>query len=295
MFTQARPIAAKVSIVVVAGLVVIAGCAPSADLKSTDSKPTASTPSMGATSAATDTSQTEAHAHKPGAHGGTIVSIGLDSYHAEAVVEKGGNLKLLMLGQDESRLLEVEKQSLKAYVKVDGASEAVAVELLPVPQDGDAEGKTSQFIASLPEELRARELDVTIPNIRVQGERFRIGFSTRQVHAGGHEDMPVAATGSEEELLYLTPGGKYTLADIAANGHVTASKKFKGIPSNHNAKPDAGDRLCPISSTKANPKFTWVIDGQNYQFCCPPCVDEFVKLAKERPEELKPADSYVKK
>ena len=46
--------------------------------------------------------------------------------------------------------------------------------------------------------------------------------------------------------------------------------------------------------TKANPKFTWIINGQAYQFCCPPCVDEFVQLAKEKPDEIAPAASYVK-
>ena len=37
------------------------------------------------------------HGHQPGSHGGIIVPIGSDSYHAEAVVEKGGGFQLLML------------------------------------------------------------------------------------------------------------------------------------------------------------------------------------------------------
>src|SRR5262249_1748085 len=40
------------------------------------------------------------HAHKPGEHGGIIVEIGRDNYHAEAVFEKGGVLRLYTLGKE---------------------------------------------------------------------------------------------------------------------------------------------------------------------------------------------------
>jgi YHS domain-containing protein len=232
------------------------------------------------------------HAHKPGSHGGIIIPIGADSYHAEAVIEKGGTFRLLTLGKDESRIQEVEEQPIKAYVKVVGQPDAMPVELSATPQDGDAPGTTSQFTGELPEELRGQPLEVTIPNIRIKGERFRIGFTTQTaVH---QEEMPASLPAAEEQALYLTPGGKYTEADIAANGKVTASQKFRGVISSHDMKPKQGDRICPVTMTKANPKFTWVIDGKPYQFCCPPCVDEFVKLAKEQPEEVKVPDTYIK-
>ena len=64
------------------------------------------------------------HAHKPGAHGGTIISTGRESYHAEAVFETGGVVRLFMLGQDESRVIDVESQTLTAYVKADGDTQA---------------------------------------------------------------------------------------------------------------------------------------------------------------------------
>ena len=65
--------------------------------------------------------------------------------------------------------------------------------------------------------------------------------------------------------------------------------------SSHDRKPKAGDKICPITRTKANPNITWVVGGKTYEFCCPPCVDEFVKTAKEHPEEIKEPGSYVKK
>ena len=47
--------------------------------------------------------------------------------------------------------------------------------------------------------------------------------------------------------------------------------------------------------TKANAKFTWVVDGKAYEFCCVPCIDEFVQAAKDNPGALKDPSEYVKK
>jgi hypothetical protein len=232
------------------------------------------------------------HEHKPGAHGGTIVSIG-DSYHAEAVFEKGGSLRIHTLGKDEGKIQEVELQTLTAYARPAEGGEAVSFQLEPEPQPDDAEGKTSAFVGMLPEELRGKSVDVTIPSIRINGERFR--FSVKMTVEHHDEDMPAKVNDAEEEALYLTPGGIYTAADITANGNTTASRKFKGIMSSHNMKPKPGEKICPVTMTVANPKFTWVVGGKAYEFCCPPCVDEFVKTAKEHPDDILSPEEYVKK
>lgn len=117
----------------------------------------------------------------------------------------------------------------------------------------------------------------------------------KQHGAAEHEGMPEGASLSEARKLYLTPGGAYTAADIAANGSTTASERYEGQMAKHDTKPKSGDLLCPITMTKANPRFSWVINGQTYLFCCPPCIDEFVQLAKEHPEELKAPEDYKKK
>lgn len=232
------------------------------------------------------------HAHQAGIHGGTIVSIGLDSYHAEALVEKGGRLRLLMLGKDESRIQEVDEQTLTAYVKGVSGTEAMPIELFALRQDGDADGMTSQFIGQLPGDLVAQEIEITIPMLRIAGERFRVGFT---IAAPAHNAaMPEGLVPADEQALYFTPAGLYTANDIAANGNVTAPKKFRGVMASHDMKPKVGDRICPITNTKANPKFTWVVDGKPYEFCCPPCVDEFVKLAKEQPDAIKSPETYIK-
>jgi YHS domain-containing protein len=243
---------------------------------------------------ATESTESE-HGHKPGAHGGIMVSLGRDSYHIEAVVDSTGSIRLYTLGQDETRVIDVESQSLKGFIKADGDTDSQSINFEPSPQDGDSENKTSLFVGKLPEGLVGRKLDVTIPNIRIAGERFRLGFQTGQ---SAHEEstgMPEKVADDEEKDLYLTPGGKYTAADIAANGNVTPSIKFKGIKSAHDMHPKVGDRICPITDTKANPKFAWVIDGKSYQFCCPPCIDEFLKSAKSSTDELPDPESYIQK
>jgi YHS domain-containing protein len=252
------------------------------------------TKSSGQPSASVPTVAAEGeHAHREGAHGGNVVEIGRDSYHAEPVFEAGGSLRLYMLGQDEARVLEIEEQALTAYVKPEGGTEAVAVTLKPDPQDGDAPGKTSRFAGAVPKALADRTLDVTVPSIRITGERFRFSFTS--AGAAREEGVPAKVAGGEERALYLTPGGKYTEADIKANGGKTASEKFKGTMAAHDLKPRPGDPICPITLTKANGKVTWVVGGKTYEFCCPPCVDEFVTLAKEHPEQVKEPGDYVKK
>ncbi|MDX1929337.1 MAG: hypothetical protein SFV81_22615 [Pirellulaceae bacterium] len=106
--------------------------------------------------------------------------------------------------------------------------------------------------------------------------------------------MPDELTDDAAKELYLSPGGRYTATDVVANGNVTASQEFNGIKSVHDMNPKSGDGICPITETKANPKFSWIIDGKAYQFCCTPCVDEFLKAAEASNDPLADPDSFVK-
>jgi YHS domain-containing protein len=106
--------------------------------------------------------------------------------------------------------------------------------------------------------------------------------------------MPAPVGGGQERELYFTPRGSYTAADIKANGRESASQKYRGFQARHDYDPKTGDRLCPVTRTKASATCSWIIAGQVYYFCCPPCIDEFLRVAKERPEELQPPDAYVK-
>ena len=236
----------------------------------------------------------EDHGHKPGTHGGIIVSLGRDSYHAEAVFEKGRTIRLYMLGKEETRVQEVPVQDLTAFVTAEGSTDAVRVKFQPEPQPGDTAGKTSLFVATLPEDLTGKKVQVTINNMTIGSERFRISFSNEAV-AHAEDAMPAKKTTAEERDLFLKPGGMYTAADIAANGNTVPVVKYRGIRPTHNSNPNVGQKICPISKTLANPKFTWVVGSKAYEFCCIPCIEEFVATAKDSPELIKDPAEYVKK
>ncbi|MBI3411119.1 MAG: hypothetical protein HY040_22520 [Planctomycetes bacterium] len=125
------------------------------------------------------------HEHKPAAHGGTVVNVGTDSYHAEVVFSKDGQVKLYPLGKDETKSISVENQTLKAYAKHEGADKAMEMELKPEPQKGDPKDHTSLFVGKLPGDLVGKKVTVTIPALMVEGERFRVEFSSG---AGKHDE-----------------------------------------------------------------------------------------------------------
>lgn len=234
------------------------------------------------------------HAHIEGSHGGTMVSIGADDYHAEVVFESGGKVHLFLLGADQRKVIEVDRQTVPAFARLEGDREASAIRFEPDPQAGDEEGKTSAFVVQLSEDLAGREFVVTIPGFRIAGERYRVEFASQAEDGTDHEiDVPDKVVSDAEEELYLRPGGKYTRADIQANGDVTATVRFAGLRATHDLKPKPGDPICPITLTKADRRFSWVVGGQTYQFCCPPCVDEFVQRAKSHPDEILAPEDYV--
>ena len=184
----------------------------------------------------------EGHGHKPGSHGGILVSLGQDSYHAEAVFEKGGLVRLYMLGKEEARVLEVDAQELTAYLTEAGVSESDKMTFRAEPQPGDTKGKTSLFVANLPKDLVGKKVQVTVNNINVNGERFRIAFSNERKEEHVDAEMPAKKGSDEERTLFLTPGGAYTAADIAANGNTVPTVKYKGIRAQPRRQPEGRAR-----------------------------------------------------
>jgi uncharacterized protein len=153
----------------------------------------------------------------------------------------------------------------------------------------------------LEHELAAGDKDAVhslVADISRAEQRMRLGFNSPvRFHFAFEDDgslMPPTATADAASELYLTPKGLYTAQDIAANGSVTAAEKYQGFHSAHDFKPKLGDRICPVTLTKANPRCTWIVGGKTYLFCCPPCIDEFMKLARESPQKVKRPEEYVK-
>jgi YHS domain-containing protein len=242
--------------------------------------------------AARDQHGRQDHYHPPGPHGGAMVAVGRENrFHVEAVFERAGQIRVYTYGEDESQVYPVDAQPVPATARQPSDPTEFSVLLSPEPQPGDPPGKASRFVGQLPKELDAERVELVVAAMNFGGEQH--WFAVKSEGEWHRDPMPEKVTAEEERKLYLTPSGKYTEADIKASGSVTASEKFRGLKAEHDANPKPGDRICPVSLTKANPKFTWVIGGREYQFCCPPCVDEFVRKAKERPDEVKPPESYI--
>lgn len=232
--------------------------------------------------------------------GGVHVAFAQGKHYAEAVLHKGGSLHLFLFSKDLSRVVEADAQAATAYVRAIGTKEFVTFELKPEPLPGDVKGYTSRFAGDLPADLQGKDLEISIPALKLGGERYHLAFQTvEKPHgsAASHaaDAMPAKVEDDSERKLYLTPGGIYSAADIQANGNVTASQRFKDFKASHDINPKSGDKICPVTLTKANPACSWIVGGKKYEFCCPPCVDEFVKLAKEDPNAVKEPENYVKK
>jgi hypothetical protein len=174
-----------------------------------------------------------------------VVSLGDDEFHAEVVLAADGKLYLFTLGADETSVVTVPVEPLPALLKGAGDPVAVEVTFTPAPQSGDPPGTTSRFAVAVPTTVTGRPLELTVPNLTIEGKRFR--FTTPVGPVDHATEMPAKVTDDAERQLYLVPGGAYTAADIDANSRCTASEKFKGFRAKHDSHPKAGDRLCPVN------------------------------------------------
>jgi YHS domain-containing protein len=231
-------------------------------------------------------------------HSPNILSAG--DCHIEAQLSKDGRLELYIYGQKERQLYPISTIGLdlvvEAQVIIPGES-SVPIKLQPQPYPNEQEGTSSRFVGQFDRRPDQEQvgLSLTIP---IDDKTYRVQWRPENLAPGqfatSDPGMPQAVTATTAKSLFLTPGGKYTAEDIAANGRTTATQKYGSQMSMHNAHPKPGDRICPITDTVANPKFSWVVSGKKYLFCCPPCIEEFVKQAKEKPKSVKEPLAYRK-
>lgn len=238
------------------------------------------------------------HQDKP-RHGGQIVSAG--NNHLEAVVGPSGSVTLYVMGITETLPFPLAQKTLWGKASVPGA-EPTPVLLHAAPLAGEPKGQSSVFAGAFPPSLAGKLVHLTI-SVPLSGQEQPAAFdlgppggaspAAAPVHDTAATRVVAAPITPAERSLFLKPGGAYTAADIAANGSITPDQKFQGLMANHHLHPKKGAYTCPITMTQASAKFPWIVGGQKYLFCCPPCVAEFVKQAKADPKSIKAPAAYI--
>jgi hypothetical protein len=241
----------------------------------------------------TDKAKPEAHSHGDAPHGGTIIELG--KYHGELVIDHSKKQATLYILSED---LKKSEAILTAKFEMSVKNPPFQMNLLASRMETDPPNRWSRFVGTHENLAKEMEFEGTISGV-IDDKPYFGEF----LHEKHDDKKPTDAHGrpvtqvpaDKEAELYQTPGGIYTAADVKANGNTTVTAKFKDLKIAHDLKPKTGDKLCPVTLTKANPELTWIIGGKKYEFCCPPCVEEFVTLAKTKPDEIKAPETYIKK
>jgi len=130
--------------------------------------------------------------------------------------------------------------------------------------------------------------------LRIYAAGAAAGARATPPEAAPPEPAPVAASAGELRTLYAAPSGRYTAVDIAANGTLPPSRKYEGLIARHRHAA-VGERICPVTGNRADARFAWLIDGKTYRFCCPPCIDDFVRRARAASLPLPGPGEYVQR
>jgi hypothetical protein len=218
----------------------------------------------------------EKHDHaETGPHGGPLAEWE-EIYHAEFTVDHGKKqVVVYILGEKPTAAPTIEADKItKVKLTVLEPKPQVQLDLVHDAKLSDAKGIA--FVGTHDVFAKPADLKLSISG-NVDGKPY-VG------------DVTYAAP--KETALYLQPGGIYSPADVLANGNTTPDEKFKGKRWIHHAlKP--GDRICPVTDKKANAECAWIVQGQRYEFCCPPCLDTFMGWAHYEESKIKDADTYV--
>ncbi len=227
-----------------------------------------------------------------GPRGGPLAEWGDHQFHVEFTVDhETGTAVVYILDANAKAAVPIAAGQLTLSLKL---SEPTTLALTPKPQPGDPAGKASAFEGRHDALRTMRRLAGTVGG-QFDGARYSGSFE-QAAHADhkGEPKSPAGPTPRETEL-FLTPGGIYTQADIAKNGGAVPSVKFAGVAFEHDDDLKPGDRICPVTVNKADDKCKWWVNGKEYTFCCPPCLEKFVKQAKQSPEKIKEPGEYIQK
>ena len=229
-------------------------------------------------------------------NGGPVVEWGSDEFHAEFTVDHPTKTVIVYILDGEmkkARIVVVSRISAGSKTHVVASEKPkIEIDLTHDPKksgkDGIAFTWRARFFCQAGRSSRAQSSPCSTKTRKRRRKRTPgKEFDYEPKKEGGDKKKTVST-----EDLYRTPGGIYTAADIKANGDVPPKVKFKGIAHREEAL-KVGDKMYPISKEKASSEVTWVIAGERYEFCCPPCVERFLKLAHNEPEKVKKPAEYV--
>lgn len=231
-------------------------------------------------------------AHGIGPNGGVIFDLG--AFHAEILVDRDKNeATVLILTPEDNKPARITAGALTLTTRETTTKDGktiprVTVQLLP--QDTGSGGTASKFVGRDKGLATIADLDGAVAGL-INGKPA-VGEFTHAKHG----DVPEGVSGTPaERALFLTPGGIYTSSDIKANGNTVPSQKFRDVSWPHDDDLKPGDKVCPVTANKADPRCNWIVNGKKYEFCCTPCLDKFIKWAKQDPAKVKEPDSYIQK
>ena len=201
-----------------------------------------------------------AHDHPAfGPHGGPLADWG-DKYHAEFTVDHAKKQVVVYILDDKAKAAPNIEAGKITNIKVTVNEPKPQVHVELTHDAGLSTEKGIAFIGT--HDVFAKSADL---NGRISGNVDGKPYT---------DDFKYSAP--KKTAIFTTPGGIYTLADIKANGNTTPDEKFKGIRWVHAKGLQPGDKICPVTEKKAQAECSWIIQGQRYEFCCPPCLDNFM-------------------
>jgi hypothetical protein len=138
-----------------------------------------------------------AHDDSEGPHGGSIVELGDDEYHAEVMVDgKTHSLTVYLYGPDAKTVSPIAAEEIAVVTEDD-----TKLALKAAPQEGDAEGKSSKFIltdeAAVGPIAEAGFLHGSL-QVEIDGKPYR-GDIDSHFDGSSHEDHADQKAGDQKE------------------------------------------------------------------------------------------------
>ncbi|MEW5884513.1 MAG: hypothetical protein AB1725_09865 [Armatimonadota bacterium] len=107
------------------------------------------------------------------------------------------------------------------------------------------------------------------------------------------EPPPPAEWAKFERTIFTTASGLYSDQDVKANGNTWPSAKYPDNSFPIDLKPRKGDYVDPVLLTRADPKRSWVVNGETYYFACNQSIEEWVLRARNFPGRIRPASEFI--